>query len=99
MRDTTVVSPSALLLFGGTISVEHKVVVYLCSWSYLKRFALVDDASDAIVADTHEVQAGLVTVDQWLQMHAPAQTAVYFKELRLALDSLLHTRIGVPRVS
>jgi len=31
-------------------------------------------------------------------MNAPAQTAVLFKELRIALDSVLQERIVVPQV-
>ena len=43
-------------------------------------------------------QTGRVTVDGWLEMNAPAQTAVLFKELRGALDSVLQERIGMPQV-
>ena len=57
LRDVTVVSPAALLLFGGTIDVQH--------------------------------QAGLVTLDTWIKLQAPAKTAVIFKELRAELDELL----------
>lgn len=37
-------------------------------------------------------------MDGWLEMNAPAQTAVLFKELRGALDSVLQERIGMPQV-
>ncbi|CAM6038869.1 unnamed protein product [Sphagnum compactum] len=65
LRDTTVISPYALLLFGGAINVQH--------------------------------QSGRVIVDGWLEMNAPAQTAVLFKELRIALDSVLQERIVMPQ--
>ncbi|KAL2644845.1 hypothetical protein R1flu_012432 [Riccia fluitans] len=65
LRDTTVISPYALLLFGGAISVQH--------------------------------QTGRVTVDQWLEMSSPAQTAVLFKNLRAALDALLDEHIKTPQ--
>ncbi|KAL3698119.1 hypothetical protein R1sor_012195 [Riccia sorocarpa] len=65
LRDTTVISPYALLLFGGVISVQH--------------------------------QTGRVTVDQWLEMNSPAQTAVLFKNLRAALDALLDEHIKTPQ--
>jgi len=67
LRDTTVISPYDLLLFGGTINVQH--------------------------------QTGRVIVDGWLEMNAPAQTAVLFKELRGALDTVLQERIGMPQGS
>eukprot|EP00249_Psilotum_nudum_P011376 c23135_g1_i1 orf=250-4686(-) len=65
LHHTSVVSPYALLLFGGTIIVQH--------------------------------QTGLVTVDGWLKMKAPAQTAVLFKELRSALDTVLQMLIERPQ--
>ncbi|CAM6062960.1 unnamed protein product [Sphagnum tenellum] len=65
LRDTTVISPYALLLFGGAINVQH--------------------------------QSGRVIVDGWLEMNAPAQTAVLFKELRITLDSVLQERIVMPQ--
>jgi ATP-dependent RNA helicase DHX29 len=43
-------------------------------------------------------QTGRVTVDGWLEMNAPAQTAVLFKELRVALNGVLQERIGKPQV-
>lgn len=43
-------------------------------------------------------QTGRVTVDGWLEMNAPAQTAVLFKELRGALSGVLQERIGKPKV-
>ncbi|OAE31756.1 hypothetical protein AXG93_4874s1190 [Marchantia polymorpha subsp. ruderalis] len=67
LRDTTVISPYALLLFGGAINVQH--------------------------------QTGRVTVDSWLEMNSPAQTAVLFKNLRAALDSLLDEHIKTPQGS
>eukprot|EP00250_Pteridium_aquilinum_P004082 c14319_g1_i2 orf=171-4673(+) len=67
IRDTTIVSPYTLLLFGGTILVQH--------------------------------QTGQVSVDGWLKMDAPAQTAVLFRELRAALDSVLQELIRNPKIS
>ncbi len=60
LRDCTVVSPMALLLFGGALEVRH--------------------------------EAGLVTVDGWLRIRAPAPTAVLVKKLRAALDALLERK-------
>ncbi|KAJ7562998.1 hypothetical protein O6H91_03G092300 [Diphasiastrum complanatum] len=65
LRDTSVISPYAILLFGGAISIQH--------------------------------QTGHVTVDGWLEMKAAAQTAVLFKELRIALDSVLRESIEKPQ--
>lgn len=65
LRDTTIISPYALLLFGGSISIQH--------------------------------QTQSVTVDSWLKMNAPAQTAVVFKELRLALRSILQELLQKPK--
>ncbi|PON48782.1 RNA helicase, ATP-dependent DEAH box [Parasponia andersonii] len=64
LRDTTIISPYSILLFGGSINVQH--------------------------------QTGLVTVDGWLKLTAPAQTAVLFKELRLTLHSILKDLIRKP---
>ncbi|KAJ0020057.1 hypothetical protein Pint_31398 [Pistacia integerrima] len=50
LRDTTIISPFSILLFGGSINVQH--------------------------------QTGQVNIDGWLNLNAPAQTAVLFKELR-----------------
>ncbi|KAI3445599.1 hypothetical protein Pfo_002264 [Paulownia fortunei] len=66
LRDTTIVSPYSILLFGGSINVQH--------------------------------QTGLVIVDNWLKMAAPAQTAVLFKELRFTLHSILKELISKPQV-
>lgn len=65
MRDTTIISPYSVLLFGGGINVQH--------------------------------QMGVVTVDGWLKIAAPAQTAVLFKELRLTLQSVLNDLIKKPQ--
>ncbi|XP_057764372.1 DExH-box ATP-dependent RNA helicase DExH7, chloroplastic-like isoform X1 [Salvia miltiorrhiza] len=67
LRDTTIVSPYSILLFGGSINVQH--------------------------------QTGLIIVDNWLQMAAPAQTAVLFKELRCTLHSILKELISKPQSS
>ncbi|CAI9103779.1 OLC1v1002330C1 [Oldenlandia corymbosa var. corymbosa] len=65
LRDTTVVSPYSILLFGGKINVHH--------------------------------QTRLVSIDDWLKLAAPAQTAVLFKELRSTLDSILKGLISKPQ--
>ncbi|KAJ4833074.1 hypothetical protein Tsubulata_001048 [Turnera subulata] len=65
LRDTTVISPFSILLFGGSINVQH--------------------------------QTGLVIVDGWLKLTAPAQSAVLFKELRSTLHSLLRELIRKPK--
>lgn len=67
LRDTTVVSPYTILLFGGPINVQH--------------------------------QTGTVTIDGWLEVTAPAQTAVLFKELRLTLHDILKELIRNPQAS
>ncbi|KAH0909866.1 hypothetical protein HID58_033187 [Brassica napus] len=67
LRDTTIVSPFSILLFGGSINVHH--------------------------------QSGSVTIDGWLKIAAPAQTAVLFKELRLTLHSILKDLIRKPEIS
>ncbi|XP_062083856.1 DExH-box ATP-dependent RNA helicase DExH7, chloroplastic isoform X2 [Humulus lupulus] len=64
LRDTTIISPYSILLFGGSINVQH--------------------------------QTGLVIIDGWLKLAAPAQIAVLFKELRLTLHSILKDLIKKP---
>lgn len=44
------------------------------------------------------LQSGLVTIDGWLKLTAPAQTAVLFKQLRLTLHSVLKELIRRPEV-
>lgn len=65
LRDTTITSPYSILLFGGSMNIQH--------------------------------QTGVVTIDGWLKMAAPAQTAVLFKELRLTLHSILKELIRKPQ--
>lgn len=67
IRDTTVVSPYSILLFGGSINIQH--------------------------------QSGIVIIDGWLKLTAPAQIAVLFKELRLTLHSILKKLIRRPETS
>lgn len=43
-------------------------------------------------------QTGIVAIDGWLKLSAPAQTAVLFKELRLTLHSILRELIRKPEV-
>ncbi|XP_047164207.1 DExH-box ATP-dependent RNA helicase DExH7, chloroplastic isoform X2 [Vigna umbellata] len=64
LRDSTVISPYSILLFGGSINVQH--------------------------------QTGQVIIDGWLKLTAPAQVAVLFKELRLALHSIMKELIRKP---
>jgi ATP-dependent RNA helicase DHX29 len=45
------------------------------------------------------VQEGRIVVDDWLEMNAPAQTAVLFKELRKKLDALLIEKINRKQIS
>lgn len=66
LRDTSIISAYSLLLFGGSISVQH--------------------------------QMGLVIIDNWLKLTAPAQTAVLFKQLRLTLHAVLKDLIRKPEM-
>lgn len=45
------------------------------------------------VAHCRGLQEGRILVDGWLDMNAPAQTAVLFKELRKKLDAFLVGKI------
>ncbi|KAL5787272.1 hypothetical protein ACOSP7_004221 [Xanthoceras sorbifolium] len=67
LRDTTIISPFSILLFGGSINIQH--------------------------------QTGQVTIDGWLKLMAPAQTAVLFKELRSTLHTILQEMIRNPENS
>ncbi|XVF68240.1 hypothetical protein PTKIN_Ptkin10aG0189200 [Pterospermum kingtungense] len=64
LRDTTIIPPFSILLFGGLINIQH--------------------------------QSGVVIIDGWLKLTAPAQTAVLCKELRSALHSILKEMIRKP---
>jgi ATP-dependent RNA helicase DHX29 len=39
---------------------------------------------------------GYVTIDAWIRIRAPAQTAVLVKRLRAALDRLLERQVAAP---
>ncbi|CAL9185317.1 unnamed protein product [Musa hybrid cultivar] len=67
LRDSSIISPYSLFLFGGSMSIQH--------------------------------QAGLITIDGWLKLTAPAQTAVLFKELRLTLHAVLKELIRKPETA
>ncbi|XP_072970121.1 DExH-box ATP-dependent RNA helicase DExH7, chloroplastic isoform X2 [Typha angustifolia] len=67
LRDTTIISPYSILLFGGSMAIQH--------------------------------QTGLVIIDGWLKLTAPAQTAVLFKELRRTLDAVLKELIRKPEMA
>ncbi|KAJ4966079.1 hypothetical protein NE237_017928 [Protea cynaroides] len=67
LRDTSIVSPYSILLFGGSINIQH--------------------------------QSGLVVIDGWLKLTAPAQIAVLFKELRSTLHSVLKELIRKPEAA
>lgn len=45
------------------------------------------------------LQAGLIVIDDWLKLTAPARTAVLFKELRVMLHAVLKELIKRPEVS
>ncbi|MQL87966.1 hypothetical protein Taro_020539, partial [Colocasia esculenta] len=51
------------------------------------------------MADPKPALTGLVTIDGWLKLTAPAQTAVLFKELRLTLHSVLKDLVQKPEAS
>ncbi|KAI3917902.1 hypothetical protein MKW98_000136 [Papaver atlanticum] len=67
LRDTSIISPYSILLFGGPMNIQH--------------------------------QTGLVSIDGWLKLLAPAQIAVLFKELRSTLHSVLEELIRKPEIS
>ncbi|KAJ8476961.1 hypothetical protein OPV22_020688 [Ensete ventricosum] len=67
LRDSSIISPYSLFLFGGSMSIQH--------------------------------QAGLITIDGWLKLTAPAQTAVLFKELRTTLHAVLKELIRKPETA
>ncbi|KAF8714746.1 hypothetical protein HU200_027269 [Digitaria exilis] len=67
LRDTSVVSPYSLLLFGGSMVIQH--------------------------------QTGVVVIDGWLRLSAPAQTAVLFKQLRITLDAVLKELTRKPEMA
>lgn len=56
--------------------------------------------SDLLLVDTSILllQTGLIIIDGWLKLTAPAQTAVLFKELRLMLHAVLKELIRKPEV-
>ena len=59
---------------------------------------MVYNGLNLLVLGGFVLQTGLVIIDGWLKMAAPAQTAVLFKELRLTLHSILEELIRKPQV-
>mmetsp|Transcript_39452 Transcript_39452/g.63966 ORF Transcript_39452/g.63966 Transcript_39452/m.63966 type:complete len:491 (-) Transcript_39452:183-1655(-) len=66
IRDSTMISAIALLMFGGDIAVNH--------------------------------QFATVTVDRWIDLKAPARTAVLMKEMRKLLDKVLERKLAEPNL-
>lgn len=108
LRHTTIVSPYSILLFGGSINVQHQVsfsstltkLWFLASCIF---FILLCTPSKSIICILVMIfrlkfQTGLIIVDNWLKMAAPAQIAVLFKELRFTLHSILKELISKPQV-
>lgn len=65
IRDCSTISPSALLLFGGPLSVKHML--------------------------------GKVSVGGWIEVSCAAQTGVFFKQIRTAVDLTLRDKVGRPQ--
>ncbi|CAD5315786.1 unnamed protein product [Arabidopsis thaliana] len=74
---------------------ETKKVVYLQDTTVVSPFPILLFGGSINV---HH-QSGSVTIDGWLKLTAPAQTAVLFKELRLTLHSILKDLIRKPEKS
>ncbi|KAG7649925.1 DEAD/DEAH box helicase domain [Arabidopsis thaliana x Arabidopsis arenosa] len=74
---------------------ETKKVVYLQDTTVVSPFSILLFGGSINV---HH-QSGSVTIDGWLKLTAPAQTAVLFKELRLTLHSILKDLIRKPEKS
>ncbi|EOA34704.1 hypothetical protein CARUB_v10022272mg [Capsella rubella] len=74
---------------------ERKKSVYLQDTTVVSPFSILLFGGSVNV---HH-QSGSVTIDGWLKLTAPAQTAVLFKELRLTLHSILKNLIRKPEKS
>ncbi|TXG53798.1 hypothetical protein EZV62_019054 [Acer yangbiense] len=91
LRDTTVISPFSILLFGGSINIQHQVSIL----SILVHL----DGSYANAGRMYSIAiTGQVIIDGWLKLTAPAQTAVLFKELRSTLQTIWKEMIRNPEV-
>ncbi|XP_010414781.1 PREDICTED: DExH-box ATP-dependent RNA helicase DExH7, chloroplastic-like [Camelina sativa] len=68
---------------------------------YLRDTTIVSPFSILLFSGSINVhhQSGSVTIDGWLKLAAPAQTAILFKELRLTLHSILRDLIRKPEKS
>ncbi|KAG6488408.1 hypothetical protein ZIOFF_049651 [Zingiber officinale] len=138
LRDTSVISPYSLLLFGGSVVIQHQFAYeFLCSvilssfYTALRKASLCliysslaqlqfHDILEAVEGSKHQRlqkplviletmeaskfvrsfllprKAGLVVIDGWLKLTAPARTAVLFKELRVTLHAVLKELIKRP---
>ncbi|RHY93370.1 hypothetical protein DYB35_000319 [Aphanomyces astaci] len=82
VRESTMVAPYALLLFGGELTVQHEKV-QLFRWQPWTKCRYVQ---------------GLLHVDGWIKFHAVARIGVLVKALRHQLDHLLAVKVTDPSV-
>ncbi|ETV88296.1 hypothetical protein, variant 1 [Aphanomyces astaci] len=82
VRESTMVAPYALLLFGGELTVQHEKVL-LFRWQPWTTCRYIQ---------------GLLHVDGWIKFHAVARIGVLVKALRHQLDHLLAVKVTDPSV-
>ncbi|KAK1300778.1 putative pre-mRNA-splicing factor ATP-dependent RNA helicase [Acorus calamus] len=98
LRDTSIVSPYSILLFGGSINVQHQNYIWAPEASPQGQLC-----GNQIKISEHLIvrcsETGLIIIDGWLKLTAPAQIAVLFKELRLTLHAVLKELISKPEMA
>lgn len=93
LRDTTLIPPFPMLLFGGDIDVQHRErLITLDGWIH---FQVRRHWSSSGAGDMND---GLTPIHSSL-IQAPVRVGVIFKHLRKLMDSLLQKKLENPKMN
>lgn len=96
LRDTTLIPPFPMLLFGGDIDVQHRErLITLDSWIHFQ----VRGHWSSSGATEVKGRLVLITSIVWSPFQAPVRIGVIFKHLRKLMDSLLEKKLENPKMN
>lgn len=99
LRDTTLIPPFPMLLFGGDIDVQHRErLITLDGWIH---FQVRGHCSLSIACDAKDVLLHLYRLYSLSSslIKAPVRIGVIFKHLRKLMDSLLEKKLENPKMN
>lgn len=108
LRDTTLISPFPMLLFGGDIDIQHRErLITLDGWIHfqVRHVSLTAAAAAAapvfatLRATVSATLNVLISFNPCSPLKAPVRIGVIFKHLRKLMDSLLEKKLENPRMS